>query len=330
MKNETVLSAHGISKVYRAGTAKTALTALDGVDLELRRGEVLALVGESGSGKSTLAKILVGSVTQTTGELDFGGSPLPLRRDGKLTRRIQMVFQDPYSSLNPRMSVGAVLSELLLLHRIVPRREVRAESIRILNLVGLEEDALDAYPSQFSGGQRQRLAIARALIVRPEILIADEPVSALDVSVQATILELLANLQRDLGLSILFVAHNLAVVQHLSQRVAVMYLGRIVEIADTAELFANPQHPYTRALIASIPRMTVGSVNDGFVPDGDPPSPYNLPSGCRFHPRCAIAIDECRTSDPQLTSVGPAHVAACIRSNELIPLQVPTNNQEES
>ena len=330
MTIQPLMSATGITKVYRSGASKAALTALDGVDIELGRGEVLALVGESGSGKSTLAKILVGSVTQTTGEINFSGSPLPPKRSSKLTRRIQMVFQDPYSSLNPRMSVGAVLAELLLLHRIVPRREVRAESIRILNLVGLEEDALEAYPSQFSGGQRQRLAIARALIVRPEVLIADEPVSALDVSVQATILELLASLQRELGLSILFVAHNLAVVQHLSQRVAVMYLGRIVEVADTAELFANPQHPYTRALIESIPRMTAGSVNDAFVPDGDPPSPFNLPSGCHFHPRCAIAIDACRTIDPQLSAIGPAHAAACIRISELTPIEAQPKNQEES
>jgi oligopeptide/dipeptide ABC transporter ATP-binding protein len=287
------------------------------VDLRLNKGEILALVGESGSGKSTLAKILVGSTTATSGELDYHGNPMPAHRNKDASRRIQMVFQDPYSSLNPRISVGSILRELLLLHKIVPRAEVKQESIRLLNLVGLEEDALEAYPSQFSGGQRQRIAIARALAVRPDILIADEPVSALDVSVQATILELFAQLQRDLGLSILFVAHNLAVVQHLSQRVAVMYLGRIVEVADTAELFSNPRHPYTRALIDSIPRMAAGSVNDEFVLEGDPPSPFNVPSGCRFNPRCPYAADACREIDPALATVADGHESACIRADEL-------------
>ncbi|MFZ7088937.1 oligopeptide/dipeptide ABC transporter ATP-binding protein [Curtobacterium sp. RRHDQ10] len=357
-----VLQAIGVTKRYQLPTTvidrvrkagRTALTALDGVDLELRKGEILALVGESGSGKSTLAKILVGSVPASTGSLDADGSPVPARRDREAARRIQMVFQDPYSSLNPRISVGSMLRELLLLHKIVPRNEVRAESIRILNLVGLEEDALDAYPSQFSGGQRQRIAIARAIAVRPEVLIADEPVSALDVSVQATILELFAELRRTLGLSILFVAHNLAVVQHLSDRVAVMYLGRIVEVADTEELFRNPRHPYTRALIDSIPRMGAESVNARLALQGDPPSPFDIPTGCRFHPRCPYAVDACRSTDPSLAAVplvlgrrpspdgqpsagdrtggtaasassvatsalGPgAHVAACIRSDEL-------------
>lgn len=308
------------SRLSRSTASHAKLHALDGVDLELREGEILALVGESGSGKSTLAKILVGGITPTSGTIDYHGRPMPSRRDKESSRRIQMVFQDPYSSLNPRMSVSSMLRELLLLHRIVPRAEIRQESIRLLNLVGLEEDALDAYPSQFSGGQRQRLAIARALAVRPDILIADEPVSALDVSVQATILELFARLQRELGLSILFVAHNLAVVQHLSQRVAVMYLGRIVEVADTAELFANPRHPYTRALIDSIPRMAAGTGIEHFVLEGEPPSPFEIPTGCRFNPRCAYAIDLCRTTDPSLLTIGPTHESACLRAGELTDL----------
>ena len=301
----------------------TSLRALDGVTLELRKGEILALVGESGSGKSTLAKILVGGVNASSGQIEYHGEPMPKRRDIEASRRIQMVFQDPYSSLNPRISVGSMLRELLLLHRIVPRREVKAESVRLLNLVGLEADALDAYPSQFSGGQRQRLAIARALAVRPDILIADEPVSALDVSVQATILDLFAELQRELGLSILFVAHNLAVVQHLSQRVAVMYLGRIVEVADTAELFSNPRHPYTRALIDSIPRMTPGRVAEAFVLDGEPPSPFDVPSGCRFHPRCPYAVEACLATDPALMPMAIAsHESACLRAEELTELSL--------
>ena len=326
--DEPVLRVSNITKTYHLGNvllerlskkkeSHSALTALDGIDLELRKGEILALVGESGSGKSTLAKILVGSVAATYGDVFHEGSLMPTKRGKDVTRRIQMVFQDPYSSLNPRMSVGAVLSELLLLHKIVPRREVRAESIRLLNRVGLDADALDAYPSQFSGGQRQRIAIARALAVRPDVLIADEPVSALDVSVQATILELFMSLRDELGLSILFVAHNLAVVQHLSQRVAVMYLGRIVEVAETAEIFANPRHPYTRALIASIPRMTAESINDDFVLEGEPPSPFNIPQGCRFHPRCPFAVQACTETDPALMPVAVGHESACLRAHEL-------------
>jgi oligopeptide/dipeptide ABC transporter ATP-binding protein len=239
-----------------------------------------------------------------------------------------MVFQDPYSSLNPRLTVGRMLAELLLLHKIVPRREVRAESTRLLNLVGLEEEVLGAYPSQFSGGQRQRLAIARAIAVRPDVLIADEPVSALDVSVQATILDLFTSLRAELGLSILFIAHNLAVVQHLSDRVAVMYLGRIVEVADTRELFAHPRHPYTRALIDSIPRMREGSVNDAFELDGEPPSPYDVPAGCRFHPRCALASEICRQNDPPLLQIGPAHLSACLKADELAEIPLPDPAQE--
>jgi oligopeptide/dipeptide ABC transporter ATP-binding protein len=324
-----VLRVASISKEYRLGNGlfdrfgsakKTSLKALDGVDLELRRGEVLALVGESGSGQSTLAKILVGALKPTGGEIHEPGLAEGADRRER-SRHVQMVFQDPYSSLNPRISVASMLAGLLRLHRVVPNREVRDESIRLLNRVGLQEDALDAYPSQFSGGQRQRLAIARALAVRPDVLVADEPVSALDVSVQATILELFKSLQDELGLSILFIAHNLAVVQHLSQRVAVMYLGRIVEVADTAEIFSNPRHPYTRALIDSIPRMSAGSFTDPFEIEGEPPSPINVPSGCRFHPRCPVATDRCATEDPALAPVAPGHASACLLAAELPPYQ---------
>ena len=332
--DEVVLRVADLTKGYPlAGgwfnRSRRVLKALDGVDLELRRGEVLALVGESGSGKSTLAKIVVGSAAPTTGSVTYEGAVLPAKRSGSNARRIQMVFQDPYSSLNPRLTVGAMLGELLRLHDVVPRDQVRAESVRLLNLVGLEEDALGAYPSQFSGGQRQRLAIARALAVRPDVLIADEPVSALDVSVQATILELFAKLRAELGLSILFIAHNLAVVQHLSDRVAVMYLGRIVEVADTADLFARPRHPYTRALIDSIPRMTHANADDPFQLEGDPPSPYDVPAGCRFAPRCALAADVCRTTDPPLLTVGRGHASACVRTAELADIPLPDTEQEQ-
>ena len=288
-------------------------------------------MGESGSGKSTLAKILVGALKPSGGQLHEPGLADGAGRRER-SRHVQMVFQDPYSSLNPRISVRSMLAGLLRLHRVVPSgRGARGKHPGSLHRVGLLEDARRRlHPSQFSGGQRQRLAIARALAVRPDVLVADEPVSALDVSVQATILELFKSLQDELGLSILFIAHNLAVVQHLSQRVAVMYLGRIVEVADTAEIFSNPRHPYTRALIDSIPRMSADSFTDPFEIEGEPPSPINVPSGCRFHPRCPVATDRCRTEDPALTPVlRPGHASACLRAAELPPyLGVPALKEE--
>ena len=288
------------------------LRAVDGVDLTIERGEALALVGESGSGKSTLARALTGLEPLTAGEIKLDGKVLGKRRARGDMRRVQMVFQDPYSSLNPRLTVGGILHELLHVHHVVPRSEVESFSKELIGLVGLTEDALTAYPRQFSGGQRQRVAIARALALRPELLVADEPVSALDVSVQATILNLLQDLQSTLGLTLLLISHNLAVVRHLCDRVAVMYLGRIIEVAPTEELYANPAHPYTRGLLAAIPRMTPMSE---FAPAviGDPPSPLNIPSGCRFRTRCPIAQDICAREDPALTAAPgrASHQAAC-------------------
>jgi oligopeptide/dipeptide ABC transporter ATP-binding protein len=288
------------------------LHAVDGVDLTIERGEALALVGESGSGKSTLARALTGLEPLTAGEIKLDGKVLGKRRARSDMRRVQMVFQDPYSSLNPRLTVQGILHELLNVHHVVPRSEVDSFSKELIGLVGLTEDALTAYPRQFSGGQRQRVAIARALALRPELLVADEPVSALDVSVQATILNLLQDLRSTLGLTLLLISHNLAVVRHLCDRVAVMYLGRIIEVAPTAELYANPAHPYTRGLLAAIPRMTPMSE---FAPAviGDPPSPLNIPSGCRFRTRCPIAQDICAHEDPALTAAPgrASHQAAC-------------------
>jgi len=288
------------------------LRAVDGVDLTIERGEALALVGESGSGKSTLARALTGLVPLDSGEVKLDGKALGKRRSKADQRRVQMVFQDPYSSLNPRLTVAGILHELLNVHRVVPRSEVAAFSKELIGLVGLTEDALPAYPRQFSGGQRQRVAIARALALRPELLVADEPVSALDVSVQATILNLLQELRSTLGLTLLLISHNLAVVRHLCDRVAVMYLGRIIEVAPTAELYANPAHPYTRGLLAAIPRMTPMS-EDAPAVIGDPPSPLRIPSGCRFRTRCPIAQDICAREDPALTTApgSTGHQAAC-------------------
>jgi oligopeptide/dipeptide ABC transporter ATP-binding protein len=289
------------------------LRALDGVDLTIARGEALGLVGESGCGKSTLGRCIVGLHVPTGGELTFDGAPLAPGTDRARRRRVQMVFQDPYSSLNPRMTVRQTLAELLRVHRIVPRDRVEARCLELVELVGLPQRSLDAYPRQFSGGQRQRVSIARALALEPELLIADEPVSALDVSVQATVLNLLSDLRHELGLAMLFIAHNMAVVRHVCDRVAVMYLGRVVETAPTAELFAGARHPYTQGLLRAVPRLVPGQASDAPAVAGDPPSPIDLPSGCRFHPRCPLAQEVCHEVDPPLggPTERPGHLAAC-------------------
>ncbi len=296
------------------GRAPAVLRALDGIDLQIARGETLGLVGESGCGKSTLGRCILGLYVPTGGTVAFDGALLPARRPRASRRRIQMVFQDPYSSLNPRMTVRQTLGELLRVHDMVPRNRVDERARELLELVGLPARALDAYPRQFSGGQRQRVSIARALALEPELLVADEPVSALDVSVQATVLNLLAELREQLGLTVLLIAHNMAVVRHVCDRVAVMYLGRIVEDAPTGELFEDPRHPYTRGLLQAVPRLTPGRASQAVAVQGDPPSPIRVPSGCRFHPRCPIMQRPvCAADDPRLTPspAGTPHLAAC-------------------
>jgi oligopeptide/dipeptide ABC transporter ATP-binding protein len=296
------------------GQAPPVLRAVDGVDLELFKGETLGLVGESGCGKSTLARCVVGLYTPTAGEIRYAGTTLSVNRNRAERRRMQMIFQDPYSSLNPRMTVKQMLSELLRVHKMVPRERVDERCRELLELVGLGPRALDALPAQFSGGQRQRVSIARALALEPELLVADEPVSALDVSVQATVLNLLDDLREQLGLTVLRIAHNMAVVRHVCDRVAVMYLGRIVEAAPTTELFADPRHPYTSGLLRAVPRLVPGRVSDAPAVVGDLPSPVDPPSGCHFHPRCPIAVrPRCAEDDPELASAPsrPEHVAAC-------------------
>ena len=334
MTEQPILAATGVAVSFPVGSSIAArlrhqqhlLHAVDGVDLDVRPGEALALVGESGSGKSTLARAIAGIQPLTRGEITLEGKVLPARHRSRADlRRIQMVFQDPYSSLNPRLTVGGILRELLSVHHVVPRSEVAARTGELLRMVGLPEDAAGALPRQFSGGQRQRVAIARAIALQPEVLVADEPVSALDVSVQATILNLLQELQSELGLTLLFISHNLAVVRHLCDRVAVMYLGRIIEVAPTEVLFANPRHPYTAGLLAAIPRMTPGDESGAPAVKGDPPSPLRLPSGCRFRSRCPIAQPVCAEQDPALTASEEnlEHTAACHFAWQASPANAP-------
>jgi oligopeptide transport system ATP-binding protein len=315
------------------------LHAVDGVDLALAAGETLALVGESGSGKSTTARLLLRLIEPDEGALALEGRDL-LAFDAKALRaarrELQIVFQDPYGSLNPRMSVGAILAEPLRLHSIVRGRALSQRVIDLLEQVGLRPEHAQRYPHEFSGGQRQRIGIARALAVEPRAIICDEPVSALDVSIQAQIINLLQDLQRRRGLAYLFIAHDLAVVRHIADRVAVMYLGRIVETAPAAALFASPRHPYTRALIAAIPvpdptRRRVRPAPGGEPPNsmdtlrGEPPSPIDIPPGCRFAPRCAHAEPRCRVADPQLVADASGHFTACHRWAELgsLPAEAP-------
>ena len=295
------------------------LTAVDHVSFTLNAGETLGLVGESGCGKSTLARTVINLYNPTGGKVVFAGvdfSQLSKHELRNSCKDIQMIFQDPYSSLNPRMTVRQVLREELLHHNMCTKDEVDARIIQLLELVGLSEDQADRLPSAFSGGQRQRIGIARALAVQPKLIIADEPVSALDVSIQAQIINLLCDLQEKLGLSLLFISHDLRVVRYISDRVAVMYLGAMVETAPTDTLYTAPAHPYTKVLLAAAPSMEENKVDDKKAAVlGELPSPINLPSGCRFHPRCPYADELCRTESPKLrclaeTPEGP-HMCAC-------------------
>jgi oligopeptide/dipeptide ABC transporter ATP-binding protein len=321
---EPILKVRNLVKHFQVGgglfgRGAGIVKAVDGVSFEIHRGETLGLVGESGCGKTTTGRCILRLEPPTSGEVVFEGRDMSKLSDAEmrgLRRRMQVIFQDPYSSLNPRMTVGQIISEPLGVHGIVPDRTARAARVQdLLRHAGLLPAMARRYPHELSGGQRQRVGIARALAMEPSLIICDEPVSALDVSIQAQIINLLEELQAEFGLTYLFVAHDLSVVRHISDRVAVMYLGKIVEITDRKSLYEDPQHPYTKALLSAvpIPDPVVEGKREHVVLGGEVPSPLNPPSGCVFHPRCPIAVAECRTTVPELRETRPGHKAACIR-----------------
>ncbi len=288
--------------------------AVDGVSFDIAQGETLSLVGESGSGKTTAGRAILRLIEATRGTVTFAGEEVFSLNKGamrSLRKEMQLIFQDPYGSLNPRMTVSSVLSEALGAHKLGEKSERRARILELLQLVGLPPEAADRYPNEFSGGQRQRIGIARALAVEPSLIIADEPVSALDVSIQAQILNLLKDLQEKLRLTYLFIGHDLSVIQHISDHVAVMYLGRIVEIGTRDDIFNRPQHPYTQALLSAVPTPDPRKQLDRQILTGDIPSPIAPPSGCHFHPRCPDCQATCRQEDPVLINVTDTHRVAC-------------------
>ena len=323
--SDVVLEAVGLEKRFtrrRLFAADTVVRAVNGVDLAVRRGETYAIVGESGCGKSTMARMLLTLTKPSGGTVLYEGRDTAGMSDRELRalrRDLQVIFQDPFSSLNPQMSVGALIEEPLRVHGIGSAAERRATAAAMLARVGLRPEHADRYPHEFSGGQRQRIGIARALVTGPKVVIGDEPVSALDVSIQAQVINILAALKAEMGLTLVLIAHDLAVIRHMADRVAVMYLGEIVEEAPADDLFARPAHPYTAALMAAIPIPETGARAPAATLEGEPPNPVAPPAGCRFHPRCPHARDNCRTEHPPLRELGDRRVACHYAEDLTLP-----------
>lgn len=324
--SDIILRASNIKRYFGGGRSlfkrDPLVRAVDDVSLSIHRGETFAIVGESGCGKSTLARVLLRLIEPTEGRIHFAGqdiTSIDTKTLRALRRDMQIIFQDPFSSLNPRMSVHDLIAEPMLAHGLATRSDVAAKVADKLQLVGLLPEHAHRYPHEFSGGQRQRIGIARALASNPKMLIGDEPVSALDVSIRAQIINLLEDLKQQLGLTIILVSHDLGVVRHTANRVAVMYLGRIVEMGETEALYRRPLHPYTRALLAAIPAQTPSARRTKPLLDGDPPSPVSPPPGCHFHTRCPFVIDRCRTDIPALVIPDGAQSVACHRALDIAP-----------
>lgn len=308
------LAKHFIVETNFFGKPISALKAVDGVSFSINKREAFGLVGESGCGKTTLGKILVNLYRPTIGKILFEGKDLTVLDEEQrraYCKDIQMIFQDPYASLNPRMTIGDIIAEPIIINKLLPKNKVEERVIYLLNCVGLARHQRNRYPHEFSGGQRQRVGIARALAVEPKLIVCDEPVSALDVSIQAQVLNLLSDLKEEFGLTYLFIAHGLNVVKHISDRVGVMYLGKLVEIAPKRELYANPLHPYTQALLSAIPVINPEKKQERIILAGDVPSPLNPPVGCRFSSRCFKELDRCKLNEAVLKEVSPGHFVAC-------------------
>ncbi|HEY1297952.1 MAG TPA: oligopeptide/dipeptide ABC transporter ATP-binding protein [Chloroflexota bacterium] len=319
--NEPLLEARSVSRSFSVRDGlfhRRHLRAVDEVDLQITQGETLGIVGESGCGKSTLARLLLGLLEPTAGEVRYMGAGLA-KQGTALRRDLQVVFQDPYSSLNPRMTAGEIVERPLIVHNLGDRDQRQQRVSELFSWVGLPAESASRYAHEFSGGQRQRIAVARAIASRPRVVIADEPTSALDVSVQAKVLNLLKDLQAALGLTYVFISHDMRVVRHMCDCLAVMYLGRIVEYGPTEDVFATPRHPYTRALLGAVPRMEPrrGRPRTRVALEGEPPSPLDPPAGCHFHPRCPWANDQCRVESPSLRPLTHSQLAACHLAEDL-------------